>query len=317
MRVPAPSGPLGERVVAALRQPPSSLTPVELPPQRDADDDARTLWTIHELHYRGFEDVDDSWEWAPALMEVRHLLETELEERLRRGFSASGVTAGADLEGALTGLVEGHDGPSLARHLLRHGSREQALELLRQRSVYHLKEADPTSWVIPRLDGRVKAALVEIQFDEYGAGRADRVHHDLFAKGLRAAGLNPGYGHYVDRALLPVMEQSNAVSMFGLHRRLRGAALGHLAAFEATSSLPSRVLSNALGRLELPEEIVAYYDEHVEADAVHEQLALREVCLALVEDEPDLSEDILLGAWTCLELEARTARALLSSWAVA
>ena len=37
-----------------------------------------------------------------------------------------------------------------------------------------------------------------------------------------------------------ILEQNNALSMFGLQRRLRGAAVGHLAAFEATSSLPSR-----------------------------------------------------------------------------
>lgn len=325
MKLPSPRGPLSERVVTALRQPPRSHVQLKRTPERDRDDDALTLWILHELHYRGFEDVDERWEWAPALSSVRRHLEEELEARLRVDFddhlASSGLddavrgSSGADgLVEVLLSLIEGHDGPSLADHLLSAGTADHACQLLRQRSVYHLKEADPTAWVVPRITGGAKAALMEIQFDEYGAGRSDRVHQDLFSLGLSASGLSADYGHYVAEARLPVLEQNNAVSLLGLHRRLRGAALGHLAAFEATSSLPSRTLARALRRLGLPEEIAAYYDEHVEADAVHEQLALQEVCAALVADEPHLRADVVFGAWACLDLEARTARDLLGLW---
>ena len=77
------------------------------------------------------------------------------------------------------------------------------------------------------------------------------------------------------------------MSLFGLHRRLRGAALGHLAAFEATSSLPSRRMVAGPRAARLPDEMVDYYAEHVEADAVHEQLAVRTICGALLADEPE------------------------------
>jgi len=50
------------------------------------------------------------------------------------------------------------------------------------------------------------------------------------------------------------------------------------------------VSAQGLRRLEMPEEIAAYYDEHVEADAVHEQLAVREICAPLVATEPGLTE---------------------------
>ena len=114
---------------------------------------------------------------------------------------------------------------------------------------------------------------------------------------MRAA---PEYGAYVDEAPLEVLEQNNAMSLFGLHRRLRGAALGHLAAFEATSSMPSRRMAQGLQRLGLAEEMVDYYAEHVEADAVHEQLAVRDVCGALVEEEPELDDvsSARSPAWT-------------------
>ncbi len=101
------------------------------------------------------------------------------------------------------------------------------------------------------------------------------------------------------------------MSLFGLNRRLRGAAMGHLAAFEMTSSLPSRKMSQGLDRLGLGGAMTAYYDEHVEADAIHEQLAARDICGTLAEDEPDQAAEILFGAFTCLDLEARFATALL------
>jgi hypothetical protein len=58
----------------------------------------------------------------------------------------------------------------------------------------------------------------------------------------------------------------------------------------------------------------AYYDEHVEADAIHEHLAMRDICGTLAEDEPDQAAQVLFGAFTCLDLEARFARALFSAW---
>jgi hypothetical protein len=159
--------------------------------------------------------------------------------------------------------------------------------------------------------------LVELQYDEYGAGDPNRLHSHLFAKGMEAAGLRAEYGAYVDEAPLEILEQNNAMSLLGLHRRWRGAALGHLAAVEATSSLPSRRMAQGLERVGLAPDMVEYYTEHVEADAVHEQLAVRAICGALVEAEPTLVDDVFFGAFTCLDLEARTARMLLAQWDVA
>jgi Iron-containing redox enzyme len=51
------------------------------------------------------------------------------------------------------------------------GTLAQLREFAIHRSAYQLKEADPHTWAIPRLTGAVKAAMVEIQADEYGDGR--------------------------------------------------------------------------------------------------------------------------------------------------
>lgn len=311
--LPKPRGPLSDVVLGALRDQPVSQVPqIDIAPE-SSDDAAVTLWVLHELSYGGFVGVDDRAQGDPELARVQRRLEDGLEAWLRRRWPGP---PGLDLSSGFFDWVAAHDGPSLARHVQARATRDQVLDLLRARSVYHLKEADPTTWVVPRLPTAAKAALVELQYDEYGTGNPGRLHAHLFARGLQVSGLSSEHGAYVDDAPVEVLEQNNVLSMFGLGRRFRGAAVGHLAAFEATSSLPSRRMVQGLQRLDFPGEMVDYYAEHVEADAVHEQVALRDVCVALVREQPVLEPDVWFGAWACLDLEDRTARRLLDSWGV-
>ncbi|MFE6645624.1 iron-containing redox enzyme family protein [Nocardioides sp. NPDC057772] len=305
--LPKSRGTLSAAVFNALQ----SGATAGLEPSPESEEDAQiALWALYELHYRGFDEVDAELEWDADLLRLRRDLERSFEAELRKRWEASPLREA----GELTGLIEGHDGPSLARFVQRKADREQVLEILQHRSLYHLKEADPTTWVVPRLDTRPKAALMEILFDEYGDGDPNRLHHHLFRRGLEASGLRTDHACYVDEAPVEILEMNNALSLFGMHRRLRGAALGHFAAFEATSSVPSRQLAQGLRRLDFPDEMAAYYDEHVEADSVHEQVALRDVCGAFLEDNPNERDVVLLGAFTCLDLEARYAHAMLTRW---
>ena len=313
MLLPKPRGPLSQSLFQALRDWPG--TAPAWPRAADGEDDAVALWAAYELSYRGFDDVDDGLEWEPAVLALRQRLERDLEDRLRDRHRPPETTE--PFGEALFDYIAGHDGHSLAAHVQRNATEEQVLDLLRLRSIYHLKEADPTAWLVPRLPVAPKAALVELLYDEYGAGDPNRLHSHLFAKGMEGAGLRAEYGAYLDEAPLEVLEQNNAMSLFGLHRRWRGAALGHLAAFEATSSLPSRRMAQGLERLGFAPELVAYYTEHVEADAVHEQLAVRAICGGLAEAEPTLVEDVFFGAFTCLDLEDRVAGSLLRQWGAA
>ena len=317
MRLPKPRGGLSEWLVSRLSSPDATGASGASPSPDSWDDECLALWTLHELSYRGFEDADDRAEWHPTVLGLRHELESALEDRLRSRWEAAGPTAvdvPAEVPAALAALVASDDGPSLADHVRRRADREQVLELLRQRSLYHLKESDPTTFVVPRLPVRAKAALMELQYDEYGDGDPNRLHAHLFARGLEGVGLRAEYGAYVDDAIPENLEMNNAGSLLGLHRRLRGAAMGHLAAFEMTSSIPSRKMVQGLDRVGLAGPMSDYYDEHVEADAIHEHLAARDICGSLAEDEPDQAPEILFGAFTCLDVEARFATAMLGAW---
>ena len=77
---------------------------------------------------------------------------------------------------------------------------------------------------------------------------------------------------------------------------MRGALIGQFAAVKLTSSPGSDRLVRGMRRLGLPEEAVQFYAEHVEADAVHEQLVRRQVIASLVAAEPELSADLVFGS---------------------
>jgi hypothetical protein len=276
------------------------------------EDAPLALYVLYELHYRSFPGVDDRWEWEPSLLAARARLERDLEERLRAEVAVP--EPGADIAEQLFTLVAEDDGPSLSRRLVRTGSREEGREFLVHRSAYHLKEADPHTWAIPRLAGAPKAALVEIQSDEYGGGRPEWVHAALFARAMRGAGLDDRYGAYLEVTPGATLTLVNLMSLLGLHRRLRGAIVGHLAVLEMTSSAPMRRYAAAFRRMGLDDDAVTFFDEHVEADAVHEQVAAHDLAGRLAADEPALAPDILFGAAAVLHVEALWAERVIAAW---
>jgi hypothetical protein len=314
--LPRPRGPLSDAVGRRLRG--SSTTgPAALPDDPFDEDVQLALWMLYEQHYRGFADALDTLEWDPGLLALRAGLEATFEDALRQlaaPYVTDALAASDDLVEQVQSIVDAVEAPPLAAFLQRHATREQVLDFLAERSVYHLKESDPHSFVLPRIDGAAKVALAELQYDEYGAGRPERLHARLYADALAAAGLDTRYAAYVDRVSAETLAVNNLMSLFALHRRLRGAALGHLAAFESTSSMPCRRIAAGAERVDLPPAVAAYFDEHVEADAVHEQVAVRDVCGSLVETEPELRQDVLLGVACCLVLDARAAGRMLAGW---
>lgn len=280
-----------------------------------ADDDLQlALWCCYELHYRGFQDVDDEWEWHPAVTAVRTALERRWVAALRDLAGESTQVLPSDVPGTLRQLTRNADGPDLAGYLARKASRAQFAEFAVHRSVYQLKEADPHSFGIPRLDGPVKAALVEIQADEYGGGRAERMHAELFRTTMRWLDLNDSYGNYVPAVPAVTLAVSNLMSLFALHRRWIGALLGHLATLEMTSTEPNRLYSAGARRLGANTAARRYFDEHMQADAVHEQIAAHDLCGGYAAACPGSAADIIFGAACCLALDDILARHLLACW---
>ena len=317
-------GPLGDLVGALLRgRPDGSISGAEVEEAEHlvaevadplADDDLQlALYLCFELHYRSFPGVDDGWEWNPTLIAIRQRLERAFVDRL--AVEVGPYPVDHRTVGDLLFRLEAEDeAPPLSRHLEVDADLEQFREFVVNRSLYQLKEADPHSWAIPRLTGAVKTALLEVQNDEYGSGRPERIHSALFAKTMRALGLDDSENAYLGRVPGITLATVNLITALGLRRDRRGALVGHLAMFEMTSARPNRRYGNALRRLGFDAEATDFYDEHVEADAVHENIAAHDLAGGLARQEPEIAADIVFGARALLALEGRFAAHLLDAW---
>jgi hypothetical protein len=315
-KLPSARGPVSEALFAALERPVHRIAQLSGASDASEEDLHVSLYCCYELHYRGIGGVDERWEWEPSLLAARQQLETRFEQDLRELAGPEPEACAPEaMDLALRAVADDDDAPSVSRYIEREATAEELLEFLVHRSAYQLKEADPHSWAIPRLAAAPKAALVEIQADEYGGGRPERMHATLFADAMSAFGLDPDYGRYIDHLPAVTLATVNLMSLCGLHRRLRGAIVGHLALFEMTSSLPSRRYGSGLRRLgfDLP-QATRFFDEHVEADAVHENIAAVDLAGGLARMEPELTSQILWGARALVAVEGRWARHLMGAW---
>lgn len=310
-RLPAARGPVSAAVRGYLPDPGPLPAPETVASASPYGDDLQlALYLCYELHYRGFAGVAPDREWDPGLLRVRAALEHRFLTALREDTPVHDSVPDALAEL----LVEPVEGTGVSHFLADEGELWQIREYAAHRSLYHLKEADPHAWVLPRLWGRAKAAMAAVEFDEYGGGRPDRVHARLFADLMTDLGLDTAYGRYLDAASAETLATVNMMSLFGLHRALRGALVGHFAAVEITSSPGSRRLAQAMRRVDAGPAAVHFYDEHVEADAVHEQVVRHDVIGGLLAEEPHLAPDIAFGIGATGLLEDRLAARLLTAW---
>ena len=194
--LPRPRGPMTAALLDYLRCDPAStrVDPTRLTwtggtAEAATDHDLQlALWLAYELPYRGLAGVDDAWERHRGLIEVIEEWEDLLLDAL------VSVTCGVE-------LAEERD------TLARAATPDQFRELLVHRSVYYVKESEPHTCGIP-VTGALSA--------------------QLFRSLLTQWGLSTRYGHYLDCVPGITLLTSNMISLFGLHRRFRGALAGHL-----------------------------------------------------------------------------------------
>lgn len=310
--VPTARGPLTEALFAALvagrADGATSLSALERRPC-EKDDLHLALHACYELHYRGFAGVEPEWEWNPELIGLRNRLEQYFLDDLRQH-----VSGGTDADAALSRLTVADSDSSFGSFVRNEATWNHMRELFAHRSIYHLKEAEPHIWVIPRLQGQAKASMVAVEFDEFGGGRGERMHSRLFGDLMTAADLDSSYLGYLDRVPAEAMAIVNLMSMCGLHRALRGALVGHFADVETTSSPGSARMVDALKRLDAPSACIHFYAEHVEADAVHEQVVRHDVVGDLLRREPELEKDVVFGIEATELLEERLSEHLYAHW---
>jgi hypothetical protein len=315
--IPTSRGPISAQVLAVLRGRLGApgLTDGDLDRAAIDDDDLHLgLYLLYELHYRGFAGVDPDLEWNPDVVALRGRLEARFLALLHGAVDVPDVTPASCASG-LRELLDRFGGPSLSTWVEERAALPHLRDLAVHRSAYQLKEADPHTFVIPRLPaGAAKSALLALQFDEYGNGEPGVSHAELFAATLRSLGLEDRYGCYLDVLPGTTLATVNLLSLFGLHRRWRGACIGHLAVFEMTSVVPMQRYARAHRRVTGGDVGAEFYDVHVVADGEHQVIAAEVLVPELVAQEPALARDVLFGAAALLHLEDRYARRVLEAW---
>ncbi len=269
------------------------------------------LYACYELHYRGFAGVDPEWEWNPGLLHLRARLEDAFLTAVRR----EAADAAGGLEGTATAemgrlAADAAVATGTAGYLRARGTWEQLREFFVHRSLHHLKDGDPHNWTVPGLTGQAGAAA----FNGFVARRGTLGHRQLYADLMVAAHLDPGYLAYVDLLPAESLAVVNLMSLFGLHRRHRGAAVGHFAATVFNSARGSRRLLDALDRLDAPEPCRAFYRGQSAADPMREEAVRTEVIANLVRREPDREADVVFGFRAFGVIENRLAAHLMRSW---
>src|SRR5947208_6573783 len=124
MKLPPPRGPLSAWLAATLHSDPGAPVAAMVPPTHGRetaawqDDDLQlALWCCYELHYRGFEDVDEDWEWHPAVTSFRRVLERRWLAALRSLAGGAGAMPSGEVPAALRALARRGGGPDLAGYL--------------------------------------------------------------------------------------------------------------------------------------------------------------------------------------------------------
>lgn len=317
-RMPAAAGPLSRFTGAVIRDPRCTPSVTEIT-SLDVDDPIadldfqRSLYLLHELHFRGFEGAHPDAEWHPSVVGWWHRLAGRFEAALRAEVEVP-VEVDGSAGDAIDRCIADFDGPSLSQYVLDHASPDVLREFAVHRSAYQLKEADPHTFALPRLGGAAKAAFVEIQMDEYGEGVPGRAHAELFAETMRGLDLDPTYGLHVERLPATTLATSNLITHLALHRRLLPALLGHLALFEMTSVTPMGRYADAMRAIGASDRACEFYDVHVVADEHHGPLAKSQLVDAYVEEHPEHAALAVWGAEITMAVERRFAEQLIGSW---
>jgi hypothetical protein len=312
--LPWPRGPLSDFVITTFGSRSGSVglsPPITLDDPLDDDDFQLALYLCYELHYRDVANAD--LEWDPVLLSFRAELERVFVYRLRQ-FECPSSRGSGSLAASLDAMVEDVKVLDIGEYLELHATLDQLRAYCVHRSVSFLKCGDANSFGIARLKGGAKAAMAKIQFAEMGYGDASSMNSSHFAATMMALDLDPRHGAYVGHLPAASLAQMNLESLFGLHRRWRGALVGAVAVNKLSSVDLMDHCLHAMFRLDGSIAGANYFTNRMNSDAIHAFIARDQLVAGLVATDPEMSNDVLFGATAQLRLEENFERHALDAW---
>jgi hypothetical protein len=306
--LPRPRGPLSGALRTLLAGPPTRdgsllasryITDLwspedDVPWWRAGDDVAVALIYLAELRRRGFEGVDDGWEGHPLLATAHRTLSEPVRRGLAEMRRACEPMSRATGYGVVRLVLAMVANASTSDHVAAAGFREPFEDEVVITAVQRLRERDAHAALIPSLAGAPRHLLARTLAAGVAEGDVDDEREAVSAV-LRALELQDSTGAHLDALPGAALWRLAVLDHLVTHRSLRAAALGWLTAADAMAAAGRFVTGDALRARGFDPATTAAWDA-----CVMGEMTTLEATEHLVEAEPHLAADVLLGARACV-----------------
>jgi len=240
------------------------------------------------------------------------LVERWIEQELRDVHEDALPKAGEDLLSWIGKTVETHpaaDHPVYA-YIEQYADVAQFRYFVTQEQTVDATFADLIALCQLGAAASYKFEMAENYWDEMGHGSIEQAHATIFSNMLRTLGVAQSTG---DQLTAGALAGGNLLMALSLYRCYYQRAIGALACTEIAVFRRFTRISAAARRLELPENVVHYYQMHVDTDAEHADGWLKRVVRPLVESEEsqEIAREIARGVLLRLAVSQRYCDELL------
>jgi hypothetical protein len=259
---------------------------------------------------------------SPSLERARAILEAGFRAQLERRRRDAGIKLDppkqAELATWFESLVTGEnpfDDETWGGYLRERASLDAMKSVVKQRSLFFLREPDPWIHAVPTIAGHAKAGLIDLLLDEYGWGKFDHMHSTVYARVMTALDLDATLDNYETTTSWQYLATLNHQWMCALDSSLSRRLIGTIYLTEADSPPAMTNYLAAWERLGIDDpNVLDFYELHVHADENHRDVALSEVAVPLAVGEGrESAREIATGIFDGRALEAEFGRSEMSA----
>lgn len=254
----------------------------------------------------------------PHITRIKYAIETAWEkaerEKYRERIAAQPLTD--NFPDAMVALVHGHssnDVHPLYRFLRDEATFPQLRQFTLQETPLEMLFGDIVALMMPGVYGVAKVELAKNFWDEVGRADEPRIHRNLRAHLMHQIDIEPDF--YERDVQLFVREELSLVNMYlsaAMDRSKLTQLVGVMLATELM--IPGRFehLIEGWERLGLKQDGLAYLTEHVTVDAEHAQDWLYKVVQPMLQKNPAVKDEVLLGIMRRLDTAADVSDRLMA-----
>lgn len=278
-------------------------------PWWEADDDvALALVCLDELDRRGLEGVPAGWEGHPLLATVRWRLSGPIGRGLDQLSQDSTLPAsGSGCSIVRLVLAMAAAAPEPVTTAPAAGPEESVEEGAVITAVQRLRERDAHLSVLPAFAGTARELLQRASLPAEPPGEDD-APREVIGHVLRAFGAPDRTGAHLSALPGAALWRHAVLRYLATRRSLRAATIGWLVAADALAATGRVVSGDTLRARGFDDETAKRWDRCVIGD-----LATLEAAEHVIDCEPGLAADLLLGARACLTSAVAVEDALASA----